>query len=305
MLDGYGIHTLTWDSVDERLGDFLVASPADASGRGLELHVRQGGLAADLTGASVYLLWRHKGSGARGCEPMEAVDASQGVYRVFYPAAMCSEEGVVDAQFMVSHDGGSISTRAFCVRVEPVLVGGDAHEDGFTLFTAAIEAYEKASDVAGDAAEAANEAAAAAKAAAEEVRAAAERGDFDGKDGEDGFSPILTVSSSSTGSVFIVQDRENITTARVTNGAKGDKGDKGDTGEQGPQGEKGEQGPQGETGPQGPAGADGTVFEPASPLALADGVLSVDLSAYAEQTWVTAQIDAAIASLGDLSEESF
>ena len=51
MLDGYGLHTIIWDSADERLGDFLVASPADATGRGLELHVRQGGAAADLTGA--------------------------------------------------------------------------------------------------------------------------------------------------------------------------------------------------------------------------------------------------------------
>ena len=54
MLEGYGLHTLIWDSADERLGDFLVASPADATGRGLELHVRQGGAAADLTGAEVY-----------------------------------------------------------------------------------------------------------------------------------------------------------------------------------------------------------------------------------------------------------
>ena len=53
MLDGYGLHTMIWDSADERLGDFLVASPADAAGRGLELHVRQGGAAADLTGAEV------------------------------------------------------------------------------------------------------------------------------------------------------------------------------------------------------------------------------------------------------------
>ena len=35
MLDGYGIHTMIWDSADERLGDCLVASPADATGRGL------------------------------------------------------------------------------------------------------------------------------------------------------------------------------------------------------------------------------------------------------------------------------
>lgn len=38
MLDGYGFHTIVWDSADERLGDFLVASHADATGRDLELH---------------------------------------------------------------------------------------------------------------------------------------------------------------------------------------------------------------------------------------------------------------------------
>lgn len=47
----------------------------------------------------------------------------------------------------------------------------------------------------------------------------------------------------------------------------------------------GSQGPTGATGPQGPAGADGadgTTFAPQSPLSLDNGVLSVDLSSYAE-----------------------
>lgn len=35
MLDGYGLHQLTWDTCDERFGDVLVASPADAGGRGI------------------------------------------------------------------------------------------------------------------------------------------------------------------------------------------------------------------------------------------------------------------------------
>lgn len=79
-LDGYGLHTIIWDSADERLGDFLVASPADATERGLELHVRQGGAAEDLTGAEVYFIWRHKMTGRRGCESMEEIDASLGQY---------------------------------------------------------------------------------------------------------------------------------------------------------------------------------------------------------------------------------
>ena len=147
MLDVYGLHTIIWDSTDERLGNFLVASPADATGRGLELHVRQGGAAADLTGAEVYFLWRHKMAGTRGHEPMTEIDASLGQFVVYYPAAMQEAEGAVDAQFMVTHDGKSISTRAFTIRVEPVIIGGTESEDGFTLFVETIMRYEGAIEI--------------------------------------------------------------------------------------------------------------------------------------------------------------
>lgn len=61
----------------------------------------------------------------------------------------------------------------------------------------------------------------------------------------------------------------------------------------------------GAQGPTGPAGADGTTFTPASSLSLSGGVLSIDLTSYATQNWVTQQISAAIADLDDLSEVSF
>ena len=270
MLDGYGLHTMIWDSADERLGDFLVASPADASGRGLELHVRQGGAAADLTGAEVYFLWRHKMAGTRGCEPMTEIDASLGQFVVYYPAAMQEAEGAVDAQFMVTHDGKSISTRAFTIRVEPVIIGGTESEDGFTLFVETIMRYEgaieittAAADAANEAAEAASDAADSATAVANAIQAAAQRGDYDGADGADGFSPTATITQTAEGATITITDKSGTTTANVSKGVKGDKGDTGDTGPQGPKGDTGEQGPQGirgetgATGPQGPKGDTG------------------------------------------------
>lgn len=267
MLDGYGLHTMIWDSADERLGDFLVASPADATGRGLELHVRQGGAAADLTGAEVYFLWRHKMAGARGCEPMTEIDASLAQFVVYYPAAMQGAEGVVEAQFMVTHDGKSISTRAFTIRVEPVIIGGTESEDGFTLFVETIMRYEgaieittAAADAANEAAEAASDAADSATAVANAIQAAAQRGDYDGADGADGFSPAATITQTAEGATITITDKNGTTTADIAKGAKGDKGDTGDTGPQGPKGDTGEQGPQGiqgEIGPQGPKGDTG------------------------------------------------
>ena len=262
MLDGYGLHTMIWDSADERLGDFLVASPADATGRGLELHVRQGGVAADLTGAEVYFIWRHKMAGTRGCEPMDEIDASLGQYVVYYPAAMQESEGVVEAQFMVTHDGKSIGTRAFTIRVEPVIIGGTESEDGFTLFVETIMRYEgaieittAAADAANEAAEAANDAADSATAVANAIQAAAQRGDYDGADGADGFSPTATITQTAEGATITITDKNGTTTANVSKGVKGDKGDTGDTGPQGPKGDTGDTGPQ---GPKGDTGDDGT-----------------------------------------------
>lgn len=267
MLDGYGLHTMIWDSADERLGDFLVASPADANGRGLELHVWQGYAAADFTGAEVYFLWRRKMAGTRGCEPMAEIDASLGQFVVYYPAAMQEAEGAVDARFMVSWGDKSISTRAFTIRVEPVIIGGTESEDGFTLFVETIKRYEgaievttAAADAANEAAEAASDAADSATAVANAIQAAAQRGDYDGADGADGFSPTATITQTAEGATITITDKSGTTTANVSKGVKGDKGDTGDTGPQGPKGDTGEQGPQGLqglTGPQGPKGDTG------------------------------------------------
>lgn len=217
-LDGYGLHELVWESCDDVFAGALVASPADAEGRGIALSVRRDGEAVDLSGASVYLLWRHRATRERGCEPFDEVDAEVGAFSVFYPAAMACAEGSVDCQVMVSlPDGGAISTRVFEVRVEQVLVGGAESVDGFSLFLDAIQKYENADALiaeavtkaqeavataegavataeqaveaaagASGAVAAANAAATAATQAKEELLAAAQRGDFDGVDGMPG-----------------------------------------------------------------------------------------------------------------------
>ena len=89
------------------------------------------------------------------------------------------------------------------------------------------------------------------------------------QDGEDGFSPIATVTQTAEGATISITDKNGTTTATVTNGKdgkdgadgapgeKGDKGDKGDPGEPGQKGEQGIQGIPGEKGDTGAPGADG------------------------------------------------
>lgn len=219
-LEGHGLHELVWETADQAFGEELVASPADAMGRGIALTVLRDGSAADLTGAHVYLAWRHREARCRGCEPFEAMDAAKGSFRVHYPAAMASHEGTVDAQIVVSEDGGYLSTLVFQIHVEQVVVGGDESEDGFSLFVEVLRAYE--------------------------------RGDLNGKDGEPATVTIGSVSTLPAGATATVENVGTESAAVLVFGIP-----VGATGEQGPQGESGAQGERGERGPVGPAGPQG------------------------------------------------
>ena len=316
-----GLSRLVWRECDEVLGGALVASPADAKGRGISLFVERGGAAVDLTGACAYLVWRHRATRVRGCEPFEAVDASKGAFRVFYPAAMAAAEGTVDAQVLLSWDGRALSSRAFCVRVEQVLVGGSASGDGFSLFLDALKKYEAA--------------AADALLVADELRRRADAGEFDGADGRDGergpAGPVGPAGPAFEYGDFTVEQLEGVRGPAGPAGAKGDKGDTGAAftysdftveqleglrgpagvdGKDGAPGAKGEKGDKGDAGaaftfadftaeqleslrgpagPAGPAGADGK-----------DGT-EVDLADYATRAYV----DSKIASIQSLEEVKF
>lgn len=217
-LAGDGLQEVRWEACDAPVGGALVASAADARGRGMALFVTREGAPVDLTGSAVRLLWRHREMRRRGCTDFEAMDAATGRFRLFWPAAMACGEGTVDAQVMVSLGGDSISSLAFSIRVEQVLTGADGGcEDGYSLFldalqkfeqadelisgavakadnavTTAEQAVEKAEDAvasaqgAADAVQRAEQAAHDADAAREALLLAAESGEFDGAPGPAG-----------------------------------------------------------------------------------------------------------------------
>ena len=218
-LEGDGLQAVTWDALDSISGGVLTASPADADGRGIALTVTRGGIAVDMTGAKVYLAWRHAQSLARGCVPFEAVDAASGEFRLFFPAAMAAAEGTAACQIIASWGERALSSSVFTVRVARVMTGG-VDEECFNLLAEAIKRYEEACGLAMDAAEAA-------RLAAEAVKQAAERGEFDGapgapgepgEDGKDGASPSARVERVEGGALITVEDASGVTEAEIMDG---------------------------------------------------------------------------------------
>lgn len=83
---------------------------------------------------------------------------------------------------------------------------------------------------------------------------AKESGQFDGENGDpgdDGFSPVATVTQTENGAVITVTDKSGTTTATVSSGVKGEKGDPGEKGEPGTPGKDGAAGAPGKDGADG------------------------------------------------------
>jgi hypothetical protein len=260
-------------------------------------------MALDLSsGATLYLVWRHRQTHARGCVAMEAVDAAAGEFRVFWPAAMASHEGSCECEVLLSWGERAISSPAFDVEVGTSLVGTLAVRDGFTLFVDAIKRYE--------------DAAADALAVAAELRAARDAGELRGAPGpagpkgdagpagRDGVGcthswegSVLTVTSASGTSSSDLRGPKGEAGPQGPAGAAGPKGDpftyadftqaqlaalvgpKGERGETGPRGATGAtgaQGPQGPRGETGPAGTAGAAGRDGADATIADATATVD-----------------------------
>ncbi|MDD6693546.1 MAG: hypothetical protein PUE38_04150 [Olsenella sp.] len=239
-LDEDGLAHVAWDACDSIVGGALTASPADARGRGIEVAVSRRGSALDLTGARMYLAWRHRELRTRGIEPVEVTSAADGLSRVWWPAAMAAQEGTADCQLVLTWgDGKSQASPAFSVEVGPALFGTLAVRDGFTLFVGAIRRYEEAE---GDL-----------LALAAEIRAARDAGELGGSGGGERGPK----GDPFTYEDFTPEQLEALRGPKGDAGPRGPKGDKGDAGPEGPRGEAGPAGADGKAGPQGERGADG------------------------------------------------
>lgn len=280
VLDTDRLAAVTWETAETLQGvSALTASPQDAQGRGMLLSITRGGSALDLSGDgySLYLVWRHRQAHTRGCVAFEAVDASAGTFRVFWPAAMACDEGSAECEVLLSWGGRALTSPSFDVEVGTALVGTLSVSDGFTLFVVAIKKYETATDDA--------------LAIAAEIKAARDAGEFDGADGATGSQgekgdtgPVgtdgkdgadgVSCTHSWSGTVLTVTSASGTSSADLV-GPQGATDETGATGPTGPQGEKGDTGA---AGADGKDGADATITGATATVDATTGTPSVTVT---------------------------
>ena len=170
-VDEWALKKVRLDMADQFVPDVLIGNAADADGRGILLQVTIGGEVADLEGLPACLAWSHP-NGNQDLTRFTAVDASKGLFKLYYPPAMMYP-GDVTAR--VSIFAGSKSpitgSRDFTIHVErnPIDEDRAMSDESFSEFKQAAELlYSTNSRL--EEAEEARQIAETARATAEELR---------------------------------------------------------------------------------------------------------------------------------------
>lgn len=250
--------------VNEKITKTFMAKMGDNSGRVLKVQITNEGEIIDMTGYSVYLLWAHESGTHKGIEAFTAVDATQGVYSLEYPATMLNHAGVLHAYIqVVNPDNDIINTLNFRIYVQGDngVMGDTEVSDLYATFKELMANFEEMMNASGVNIKGSYD-------SLEELQESVtnpETGDgylvdgdlylwLDGAwknvgriKGDSGTIEVGTVTSGTTASVTNVgTERAAILDFVLPKGDKGDKGDTGDTGAKGDTGETGATGAPGQ-----------------------------------------------------------
>lgn len=170
-VDEWALKKVRLDMADQFVPDVLIGNAADADGRGILLQVTIGGEVADLTGLPVCLAWSHQ-NGNQDLTRFTAVDASKGLFKLYYPPAMMYPGDVTARVSIFAGDESPITgSRDFTIHVErnPIDEDRALSDESFSEFKeAAALLYSTNSRL--EEAEEARQIAETARATAEELR---------------------------------------------------------------------------------------------------------------------------------------
>ena len=146
MLREFRTQRIIWDKANRSIFEPVQASGGDQNGRRLEVQILNNGEVEDLTGTDLYLAWQTRNKSHSGLEPFDALDASKGIFELYYPTGMLVNEGALRGGLVLIDSDGRLVSREFTIQVDRNIVDDEAAESS-NEFTALTEALVKVNDL--------------------------------------------------------------------------------------------------------------------------------------------------------------
>ena len=143
-LDNFRTQKIIWDRANKKIVETVEANSGDSNGRKLVVQIINQEVTESLSGTTLSLGWKSR-NGAKGLDAFNVVDASKGIFEIYYTTEMLSNIGNIEASLIFIDSTGRIESSTFTISVRPSTVDDESVESE-NSFTALTEALVKVND---------------------------------------------------------------------------------------------------------------------------------------------------------------
>ena len=147
-LENFRTQKIIWDRANKKIFETIEANSGDSNGRKLVVQVINQEVTEVLSETTLSLGWKSR-KGAKGLDAFNVVDASKGIFEIYYTTEMLSNIGNLEASLILIDSTGRIESSTFTINVTPSTVD-DGSVESENSFTALTEALVKVSDLEGN-----------------------------------------------------------------------------------------------------------------------------------------------------------
>ena len=139
MLNDFRNVDVIWDKATKNFVKKIRVASSDERGRKLTVQVVNGGQVENLTGSTLSLYWITENKEHQGLDGFTQVDATQGIFEIFYTTEMLGNIGKLRANLHLIDEIGAVSSEQFFIEV---FLGVDSEavqsNDSFSALTQAL-----------------------------------------------------------------------------------------------------------------------------------------------------------------------
>lgn len=138
-LDNFRTQKIIWDKANKKIFEAIEANAGDSNGRKLVVQIINQEVSESLSGTTLSLGWKSR-KGAKGLDVFKVVDASKGIFEIYYTTEMLSNIGNLEASLILINSTDRIESSAFTISVRPSTVDDESveSENSFTALTEAL-----------------------------------------------------------------------------------------------------------------------------------------------------------------------